>query len=423
MEEETKGGRARFTVPLLWSGQSLSLLVSGASTIALSIWIFRATGNAVDLGAIVAAKAAVTIYASPLAGSVADVMNRKRLIVGSNVGLLFTAAALLLVVGLPESNLALLVAITLVSGLLESMLVVSLSSSVREIAGAGDLTRMNGLVSFLEASPLVAAPLLGAGLFAVGGITFVYALDAASFLVAAVVALLTPQWGTSPASTRLRLHVPFAGAREGLSLIRRSPDFRKLQMAFSVNNLATGLAATGVTTFLLAAGGAPTLGLFNSSGALGLVCGASLVAALGPRLVRFWSVGLGIAVAGIVGRVAIGLGPWSPVWIASAFVRSIGVQMTNAPLTALWQEATPVGDQGKVFGARRLLGQGLYPVAVFGGGLVAEALSSSHRSLGVWLATLGCLEVAVSLFLYRSGVLARITGRRGEASRLEPTLT
>jgi DHA3 family macrolide efflux protein-like MFS transporter len=52
----------------------------------------------------------------------------------------------------------------------------------------------------------------------------------------------------------------------------------------------------------------------------------------------------------------------------------------GAPLTAVWQERTPPERQGAILGAKKLLGQGLYPPAVLlGGALTAACIRSARR--------------------------------------------
>lgn len=397
----------------LWGGQSLSLLTSGASAIALSLWIYDRTGEAFYLGLIVAVKTAVAIYASPLLGVVADRYLRKWLIVAGNLGLIATGVAFLVITAQPDVRIVELVAMLVLSGGFESLVVVALAASVRDVWRSRDLTRANGFTSLLESMPLIAAPLLGSFMWAAFGIGWVLVIDIATYFVAVVLTLGT-RWVQDPVVRSPKdAAVPFRSAVAGIRMIWSQREFRTLQICLALSNLFNGLAAAGVTAFILGSGrdASLTLGVYNALASAGLFVGAALVAAMGTRLHRRVAVLGGSIVATLGGRVLFGLVSVPALWIAAGFLRSIGLQFSNAALTAIWQEATARSYQGRIFGARRMLAQGLYPVAVLAGGAIAGALASVGHStapVGFWLAGLGLAEAVMFGALGLSGVLRRV---------------
>ncbi|MEV8213183.1 MFS transporter [Leifsonia sp. NPDC077715] len=401
---------------LVWGGQSVSVLLSGATSISLSLWVYHLTGSAVSLATVAAVRLSISIYLSPVAGALADVVRRKTLILIANVGQAASALVLMMLTASSPDG-ASVISLTCVvlgaSGVLDSVLIASLAASVRDIRSERNLNRASAIVSALDTCPQVIAPFLGAILYETWGMTPVLFVDALSFVVAgcAVAVVRWPDDRRSRASQGSgRSWSPFRGAAAGLRMIWSHRDYRRLQAGNAVTNLANGLAQTAVSVLLItgADGVGHALGLYNSSAALGLLIGSLIVAVIGARLRRSWSIGGGMVLAGIGGRAALGLTSLAPVWVVSGFVRSIGLQLNNIALTAIWQEATPRADQGKVFGARRLLGQGGYPVAVLVGGAVVDIIG--RGGLGAWLIVLGCLETAVAAVLAASGVLGRIGG-------------
>lgn len=408
---------SRLAFSLVWGGQSVSLLMSGATAISLSIWVFAESGSAVLLSTVVAVKSAVAIYVSPLAGQLADRITRKKLIVVADLMLAGCSALLIPFTVCGVQWLPAVLAIVALTGAVDSLLIVSLSASVRDIRGEVNLTRANGIISFLESSPSVVAPVLGAFLVQGVGIGIVLLLDVASYLAAALLAA-GAQWSASSAplltgATRR----PFAGAWDGVKLILSDRPFARLQFAFAGINAATGLGTAAVSAYLLSssAGGAGTLGAYNSCAAAGLLIGSILVAAFGARLSRRAAVPAGLAVAGIVGRICLGLTNGPMFWFFSGGLRSVGLQLSNAPLTALWQEQTAREDQGKVFGARRLLGQGPYPLALLGGGFLADYALTGAGGPGVatLLISIGVFETGLASYLHFSGTIRTIAERRG----------
>lgn len=411
-------GRPRQSAPpaafvALWGSQSLSLLTSGATAIALSLWVYDRTGEAVYLGLIVAVKTAVAIYASPLLGVLVDLYPRKRVIVIGNLGLVATGAAFLMITAQPTVMLLPLLAGLVLSGGFESLVVVGLAASVRDVWRSQDLTRANGLTSLLESMPMIAAPLLGSLMWAAFGIGWVLVVDIATYLVAGLFAFVT-RWQQEPVrANSAGAAIPFRGAIAGFRMIWAKREFRVLQICLALSNLFNGLAAAGVTAFILGSGpdSSITLGAYNAAAAVGLVVGAAVVSAIGARLHRRAAVLGGSMVSAVGGRVLFGLVPIPALWVVTGFLRSIGLQFSNTALTAIWQEATARSYQGRIFGARRMLAQGFYPVAVFVGGAIAGALSGAGHStaaVGYWLAGLGLAEAVTFAALGLSGVLRNV---------------
>lgn len=408
---------SRFAFPLVWGGQAASLLLSGATAIALSVWLYEETGSAVVLATVVAVKSALSIYASPFTGRVVDRVPRKRLIIIADIALGASSLLLLWLTSYGTSALGAMIGVVALTGLFDSLLLVSLAASVRDVRSEANLTRTNGLVSLLEASPTIVAPLIGAGLYQAVGVQPVLIADAASFGVAAALAAAARWRSAAVPIAPTKSRIPFRGATEGLRLIFRDGAFARLQVGFAGINALTGLGATAVTAYILssAQGGATVLGLYSSIGAAGLFVGAALVAALGHRLPRSKAIVGGLALAAVGGRVLFGAFAAPAIWLASSLLRSTGIQLSNAPLTALWQEQTARSDQGKVFGARRLLGQGLYPVAVLCGGVLADGVHSWSPDMGLalLLISLGLGELFIAVYIQLSGAARKIVQRRG----------
>lgn len=395
----------------LWGSQSLSLLTSGASSIALSLWVYDRTGEAVYLGLIVAVKTAVAIYASPLLGVVADRHQRKQMIVGGNIGLIITGAAFLAITAQPGVMLVALVAVLVLSGVFEGLVVVALAASVRDVWRSRDLTRANGFTSLLESMPLIVAPLLGSLLWAAFGIGWVLIIDIVTYVVAVLFTLIA-RWIQDPVAKNPKgTALPFRGAVAGIQMIWAQREFRVIQICLALSNLFNGLAAAGMTAFILNSGGdaSLTLGFYNAVASVGLVFGAAIVSALGARLNRRAAVLGGSIVSSLGGRVLFGLVPVPALWVVTGFMRSIGLQFSNTALTAIWQEATARSHQGRIFGARRMLSQGLYPGAVLAGGAIADAVAGHGTApVGFWLAGLGLAEAIIFGALGLSGVLRRV---------------
>lgn len=404
------------TFGMLWGAQLVLLLLSTGSALALSLSVFDRTEAVTALAAVTAASLASSIYLAPAIGTVIDRVPRKVAIVGANVGVGVTSLAVAAVVwrDLPTW---LLITLVLCAGIFSTAIGLSLQASVRLLRREADLTRANAVVSVIENAPVFAGPLVGALVYALAAPHWVFVIEGAGALA---VALLVSRiaWDVPDPVAMRRSPNPFHGLRRGFRFILGDRDLRAVQVSFAGLNVAGGFATPVATAFVIAgAGGAMAaeswrLTTVSIAGSLGLLLGSVVVLALAGRVRRGTMIVGGMVAGGLLGRVGLAL-TTSLVAIVPAYVaRNICVQVSNAPLTAIWQERTPPEIQATVFGARRLLGQGLYPVAVVAGGLLVDALVRmgvpAVGAMTIALAGAGLVEVVCGLGLWATRAPKRL---------------
>ncbi|MGL5810175.1 MAG: hypothetical protein ACRCYQ_09540 [Nocardioides sp.] len=231
---------------------------------------------------------------------------------------------------------------------------------------------------------------------------------------------------------RQALRGPFHGALKGIGFIVGNRDYLRVQLLFSTFNLFNGLGAAVLIAYVLARSGESpaALAAVNTASVVGTLLGGAAVAAIGSSISRHRLIGGSLLAAGLVGRSLLGSTDNIALWGAASLVRGMGVQGSNAPLLAIWQEHVPRERQGRVFGARRLLGQGPYPIAVAAGGLLADHVFGDDGSvasavlgvldraglkwggvgvgMGIMLTAIGICEAVVGAALLRSGSLRRM---------------
>lgn len=377
----------------------MSLLGSTAASFALGLVAYAETGSVSVLALITAVSTFGSIYLAPICGAVADHFERKTTALFCNLALGFVSGALALIVYFGVSKyIPLLLGLVLVSALLNTGLSVTLAASVRELRSEANLTRVNGVTSLLENGPTVAGPLLGAAIYALLAAELIFVIDAATFFLCAL-AVAFVRWPPRMRDASPKRLRPFAGARSGLTYIWRDRDLRSVQLSFAGINLFNGLAIAATTAFVVAASregmDAWNLATVNISGSIGLLVGSLIVFTLANRVSRRWLIGGAVVVGALFGRTLLVLTALPFIWALSYGARNMCVQITNAPLTAIWQERVPQEIQATVFGARRLLGQGFYPLAVVVGGLLGDGFLNNAPWVTSILDKLGMMFTGV----------------------------
>src|SRR3984957_4167570 len=154
-------------------GLAASLVGNSAMTLVAGIWVKSLTGSSAQAGLVSALAYAATL-AAPVAGLIADRVDRRRWLVVVNV---VSAATILSLLGVRSAGEVWLIDVAMAIYGLEAVLLDPAENALfAEIFGDAFRRRITGRL---------VAPLLGAGLVALVSGGAVAALDAATFLVAA----------------------------------------------------------------------------------------------------------------------------------------------------------------------------------------------------------------------------------------------
>jgi DHA3 family macrolide efflux protein-like MFS transporter len=279
------------------------------------------------------------------------------------------------------------------------------------------------MMSMVESLSLVVAPVLAVALLAEVGLRGILMADLGSCAVALTTVLLTPL-PARPVETGRRGWIWWsAGVRY---ILQRAP-LRRLQVVFTLSNFTSGLTGGVLLAYLLLRcdGDTEAVAWVSALSAGGGIAGGAVRALLPARGNQVLRILLGLAAAGLVGRVVLPvLG--TPLLLGLALgARSLLIGLVNAANDAVWVSEVPVELQGRVFGARRFCAQGLYPLAVLLGGAIGDAprlaaalgalpwLTGAGSSpqlivLSVLFAVAGLLECAAPLCLLRPAALPRL---------------
>lgn len=163
------------------------------------------------------------------------------------------------------------------------------------IVTAARIGRANVVYQVVSASALVIAPAIGTPLLLVSGPELLLAIDALSFIAAAILML------TLPRRAAPRPQGPLEGAAAGLRIVRADPTLRALGSAYLAESIAVTVAGS---VLVLAAsdrfGGANLVGLLYAAVGVGDIIGAVLTLRLRPQLGNR-VVPVGCALLGILG--------------------------------------------------------------------------------------------------------------------------
>ncbi len=328
----------------LWAARTISYFGDSLSLVALMLYVAQSTGQALAVAVLLLVGDFAPALLGPLAGTVSDRFDLKRVMVGCELA----QAALVAVTALWLPSLPmLLILVGMRSGVAHVFQPAS-RAAVPQLVRAEDLPSANAAVGLGTNLGEAVGPLAAAVAIPLWGIRGALLVDVASFLVSA--ALL----GVMPALAREQRSAPtsFLGdARAGLSYLWRSRIVRAITLgyvgvvAFSgIDDVALVFLATDALD-----AGVSAVGLLLAAVGLGLLIGYALIGRGNTRMSMVVLLISGFATAS-AGNLLTGLA-WA---VAAAFalqaVRGIGIAALDVAANTMLQHAVPAALLGRVFG-------------------------------------------------------------------------
>ena len=373
---------------LAWTGGLVSMLGGWALWIVLPIHVYQLTGSALATSGVVASLVAPGILLGSVAGVFVDRWNRKTTLVVGNV--LLAAATLPLIALADESRLWLVYPIVFLSEIIDQFTGPAEHAFLPRLVSADDLVAANSLNALNNSLARLGGPALGGALYATTGLTGVVIVDAASFLIAAVLLALVGASGAvaaardATATAVRRWRRVWLEWREGLAVVRRA---RAVGVVFSVTAItAFGEGVFGVMFAVwvrdVLDGGPPELGWLQTSQAAGGLIGGVVGAYAGRRLAPERLFGLSLLVFGLLDLVLFNYPlVFGGVWIGSMLMIFVGIPSVSTQAARATILQTNVDDEyrGRVFGsmgttAALLMLAGTTAAGVAGGALGPIAL-------------------------------------------------
>ena len=362
----------------LWVGQGISFLGDAVSMIALVVLVVQITGSASAVGGALVARLLPTL-ASPLAGVLADRLDRRVVLVASDL------ARAALVVGLVfVRDLSVLYLLVFLMGLARTFFNPTIRAALPSVVGGGDLTRANSLIGATFSISIAGGPALGGLLVATVGVDAAFLLDAATFLISAAflsrIVLPRPQREEEEGFGR--------ELRAGLGFLARTrvPLAIVIGAFLTILTINTTIPAEVFLAKETFGAGDVGYGLLVSVWGGGMALGSALMVALGGRVALVPLYLLSIF-AGALALVGTGLAPVFALALGALMVEGIATGIDNVATDTILQKRVPDAFLGRVFAVRFLsysAGEALaYPL----GGLIVDAIGPSSTYLLAGIAT------------------------------------
>lgn len=329
---------------LLYLGQFISLLGSMMSYVAIPYQMFQLTRSSAMVGAIGIVQLVPTVVFGILGGSVADSMDRRKLLLYSELFLGFAVMGLAVNALLPEPSVTAIFVLTIFIQSAVGFHRPAMDAAVQKIVDQKDYATIGALGGLRYSVGSILGPAMGGVLIAAFGAAIAYWIDAATFIISFLL-ILTMK--SMPAPERVRKNHA-DDIREGLQYALKRPV---LMGSYIVDIIAM--------TFAFPVAIFPEMSVaWGGAQAAGVLFSAMSVGSLVMTILSGWTSGVKRHGAAIIISAAI----WGIAIIALAYAPNLTVAVICLGVAGaadmvsglfrgiLWNETIPNSMRGRMSG-------------------------------------------------------------------------
>ena len=343
--------------------RAISIAGAEAAYVAIVATMLDRTGSAAWVSAALLAWIGVGGLVSPIAGSLGDRYDRRRVMIASDLAGAATFAAIAFVHD-PRGLLAL----TVVAAIAEAPFTPAATAAIPNLTPSHDLGWANGLISAGRTFGGLVGPVMGGLLYGTVGAGAAFAVNAASFLLSA--ALIATVHGTFSERRDGTDRELLAGFR----FVGRSPFLRSLACGWSLFLLGIGLMLVAELPMArLLGAGSLGYGVMVSGWAAGSLAGSlvakRVVARHGELPSLLWGAGCAAIALG-----AIGVAPWLASAAALLAVAGFLNAISAVAEETMVQRSTPDAVRSRVMAAQEAIWIAALGIGLGAGGAVLSAV-------------------------------------------------
>lgn len=367
-QEETKLWNLNFF--LLWQGKLVSAFGDTVYDIALGFWILAKTGSTGLMGLLMAASVLPRIFISPIAGTIVDKYDRKKILIITDLirGIAISIVGVLSFANLLEAWIVLLAGIIL--GICGSFFNPAVSASIPDIVPRSKLLKANSAFSIVGTLNGVLGNAAGGFLYQILGAPIMFLTNGISYILSAGTELFVK----IPKIKHVNKNNSFVeDMKSGLKFIAKHNGIKYLYIAIAFLNFFASMA---IVLFLPLFNinehlGPKMYGVAMSFSAAGMFIGLLILSVLNIKIKKSHLFNITGTLSSIF-MILIPFANYFPIIAALFFLNGLMVAIINSLIQATMQMVVPQEMRGKVFGFRSTLSSALMPLAMASGGILAE---------------------------------------------------
>ncbi|PGU80598.1 MFS transporter [Bacillus cereus] len=380
---------------LMMIGKMTSLLGAGIYTFAVGLYVLKTTGSGMGFATTLICGSIPRLICGPIAGAVADRVNRKWLVIGTDLLSSLTMFIMfILATTFGPSLLFIYVSAALLS-ICASFYSVSLTSSIPSLVDEGRIQKASALNQTAASLSNILAPIIGGVVFGFFSIKSFFLLNSITFFLAVVVQLFIvfDLYKKEKAESKEQF---LTSIKEGFSYVKRQHEiYGLMKIAVGVNFFASALFVS--LPYIIVQNlhlSSKQLGVVEGMLAVGMLIGAIALSVRKEVNDPFRSVYIGLFLFASLSLctvfplvVTIPKVASFIYYIAFMMLTGISMMVVNIPMQVHLQKTTDPSYLGRVFGLLETISTAIAPLGMIVYGLLLDMLPTSivMMTLGVGL--------------------------------------
>ncbi len=367
----------------------MSLLGDWFTTIALSTVVARYSGGSgLAVGALVLARFVPAMLVGPFAGVLVDRMNRKRLLIFSDVVRVFVVLGFLLAVS--ADHLWLIYVLSVIQFSFSALFEPCRSAIIPSLVSTDELVIANTLGSVTWSVMLAVGAVVGGLVTALVGPALALLIDSSTFAISAllIMSITVPSRAIVPGAASRAGLSGLQGFAEGLRYIRAHPETAAVllvKVGGNFGNIDLLMVIYATQLFVLGQNGTGSLGLLYSAFGIGAVLGPVLMNRFSdgsvPRLRRLIIAGYALIT---LGWFLFAGAPILALAAAAITIKAMGSAIYWTYSSVILQKTVPDHFLGRVFSLDQA---GFQFTTVVSASITGLLIDAAGRNSGIQIGT------------------------------------
>lgn len=370
---------------LMMIGKMTSLLGAGIYTFAMGLYVLKTTGSGMGFATTLICGSIPRMICGPIAGAVADRVNRRWLVIGTDLLSSLTMLIMFILVTIFGPSLLFIYVSAALLSICASFYSVSLTSSIPNLVDEERIQKASALNQTASSLSNILAPIIGGVVFGFFSIKTFFLLNSITFFLAVIVQLFIVFDLYKKELAESKEHF-LTSIKEGFSYVKRQHEiYGLMKIAVGVNFFASALFVS--LPYIIIKNlhlSSKQLGVVEGMLAVGMLIGAIVLSVRKEVNNPFRSVYIGLFLfAGlslctvfpllvIIPKVASFI-----YYITFMILTGISMMVVNIPMQVHMQKTTDPNYLGRVFGLLETISTAIAPLGMIVYGLLLDMLPTS----------------------------------------------
>ncbi|MES5926113.1 MFS transporter [Bacillus cereus group sp. MG9] len=370
---------------LMMIGKMTSLLGAGIYTFAMGLYVLKTTGSGMGFATTLICGSIPRMICGPIAGAVADRVNRRWLVIGTDLLSSLTMLIMFILATIFGPSLLFIYVSAALLSICASFYSVSLTSSIPNLVDEGRIQKASALNQTASSLSNILAPIIGGVVFGFFSIKTFFLLNSITFFLAVIVQLFIVFDLYKKELAESKEHF-LTSIKEGFSYVKRQHEiYGLMKIAVGVNFFASALFVS--LPYIIIKNlhlSSKQLGVVEGMLAVGMLIGAIVLSVRKEVNNPFRSVYIGLFLfAGlslctvfpllvIIPKVASFI-----YYITFMILTGISMMVVNIPMQVHMQKTTDPNYLGRVFGLLETISTAIAPLGMIVYGLLLDMLPTS----------------------------------------------